>query len=331
MVSALAAGLMGELSQLPGGGVGVAKLSFAIPYYRNLRYLKQAVESARVQSVPDVEIIVVDDGGPEGEATRLWLEALADHRITYLRYEKNVGIGGNWNRCLAVARTPLVTLLHADDVVAPTYAAVMLAAADRWPAAAAFYCQARIIGPSSNAVFSFPDWYKRRIRRPPLAGGAEVLVGEPALSALLRGWFLFCPSLCYRRSQLAGRSFSTAWKMVLDVEFTAAILMNGETVIGLPEHAYFYRRHGGNQTSVLTNTLTRFEEEEAIYDQLAHRAHGLGWSVAAQVASAKSIVKLNLAYCLVRDLCCGEVRRACQKVKLLFRLVTSRPSHLPRA
>ena len=44
----------------------------------------------------------------------------------------NLGMVGNWNRCLRVARAPIVTLLHADDELAPLHALLDFWRAMRW-------------------------------------------------------------------------------------------------------------------------------------------------------------------------------------------------------
>src|SRR5262249_42585276 len=39
-----------------------------------------------------------------------------------------LGLAGNWNRCLALARTPLVTIFHQDDIMRPGHLAAHAAA-----------------------------------------------------------------------------------------------------------------------------------------------------------------------------------------------------------
>src|SRR4051794_20749684 len=87
-------------------------LTFAIPYYARLDYLRQAIASVFRQSSPCWELIVCDDSG--GEAEDL-VASYGDARLKYYKNPCRLGMVANWNRCLDLARTDLVTLLHADD------------------------------------------------------------------------------------------------------------------------------------------------------------------------------------------------------------------------
>src|SRR5262245_61189654 len=129
---------------LPGAPPPEAAITFAIPFYTGGEYLRCAVESVLRQTRPDWELLVCDDAGPE-PGTEALLRSFADARVRYVRNEANLGMIGNWNQCLDLARTDLVTLLHADDALLPGYADLMVKAAAGHPRAAAFFCAARII------------------------------------------------------------------------------------------------------------------------------------------------------------------------------------------
>jgi hypothetical protein len=226
---------------------------------------------------------------------------------------------GNWNRCLDLAETDLVTLLHADDELLDNYCGLMAAAGERFPDAAAFFCGARIIDGAGRARFSFPDFVKGFYMPPgrqPL-----VLAGERGLAAVLRGNFIMCPTLCYRRGVLAGRRFATGWRFAQDLELTARLLGEGERLVGLRELAYAYRRHEHNATVAYTANLCRFEEEARLYDAIRAASLRRRWPGAAAVAGRKSIIKLNLGYCAFLDLLRLRPRQAWRKGALLGQLL----------
>ena len=133
-------------------------LTIAIPYYRGREYLKLAIESVRGQESTGWHLLVCDDGAEDSGAGRAIEELVAsyrDDRLRYHRSESGPGMVRNWNRCLDLAETDLVSLLHADDQLLPDYAGLMLELAAAYPEAAAFYCRAHIIdaaGPTSHTV-----------------------------------------------------------------------------------------------------------------------------------------------------------------------------------
>ena len=118
-----------------------AAITFAIPYYSNLGYLREAIDSVLAQTISNWEMIVVDDAGPEPAADLV--AALNDPRINYVRNDVNLGLAGNWNECLRHVTTPYVTLLHSDDRLFPRYTEAVLAAADNHPDAAAVFTSNR--------------------------------------------------------------------------------------------------------------------------------------------------------------------------------------------
>lgn len=272
-------------------------ITFAIPYYSGIDYLQRAIASVQAQARDDWECIVVDDAGPESAAAAVL--ALGDPRVRYERNPENLGLGGNWNRCLSLATAPLVTLLHADDELLPGYADAVVRAHAAHPDALAVYTRATVIGPDGAPVFSFPDRVKRVIEG--RSSGPTVVSGEAGLERLLRGQFIFCPALCYRRDAIGADPFSTSWRMVLDLAFLAQSLLDGRRLVGLADPLYAYRRHDASQTATLTASTERFDEEIAIYDDLANRAEAIGWYRAAATARSKRIIRLHLAYRIVGD------------------------------
>ncbi|MBJ7281607.1 MAG: glycosyltransferase family 2 protein [Acidimicrobiia bacterium] len=275
------------------------QITFAIPFYSGVPYLRRAIESVRAQSLEDWVCIVVDDAGAETD-TEAAVASYGDSRIRYVRNQSNLGLAGNWNQALRISDTPLVTLLHSDDELLPGYAEAVIATHMAHPNAVAVFTRASIIDTDSKPVFSFPDRIKRVIES--LKGSEPSVSGEEGLNGLLRGQYIFCPTLCYRASLLNPDPFQSRWRMVADLEFLASTLLHGGEFVGVPEELYAYRRHEESQTALLTATTERFDEEIEIYGELSTRAEALGWSRAARTARSRRIIRLHLAYRIIGDL-----------------------------
>ena len=100
--------------------------SIAIPTYNRLESLKEAIYSALNQDTNiEYEIIVVenvDDFKSKSLAEEmLQKEFSKEGRITYYKNKENLGMFGNWNRCLELARGEWVCILHSDDRIMPNY------------------------------------------------------------------------------------------------------------------------------------------------------------------------------------------------------------------
>jgi glycosyltransferase involved in cell wall biosynthesis len=292
---------------------GEPSLTFAIPFYRNVEYLRRAIDSVLTQTDDRWLVFVADDAGPEPEAADL-VRSYAHDRITYTRNAENLGLAGNWNHCVERATTELVTLLHADDELLPGYAKVVIAAHEEFPDTIAVYPRAQVIDAEGRRAFSAPDFAKRVIEQ---RSHRVVLQGEVGLQRLMRGQTLFCPSLCYRRSLMGPAPFSSKWSQVLDLEFFSRALLEGQQFVGLREVAYAYRRHAASQTANLTENLQRFREELTLFDVVARRADALEWSRAARTSRHKAIVRLHLAFRAVEDLFHGRAHAAASKFGLM--------------
>jgi glycosyltransferase involved in cell wall biosynthesis len=288
-------------------------ITFAIPFFSGLPYLREALDSVTAQESPEWRAIVVDDAGPEPEAAAM-VASYGDPRISYVRNEQNLGLAGNWNRGLDLATTDLVTLLHADDRLMPCYAGALIEAHEAHPRAVAAHCRASIVDGSGRPIFSLPDEVKRVVRsRQPL------LRGESGLRSLLRGNFIICPSLCFKRSVLGGRRFDGRWRMVLDLDLLARLLLDGDEIVQVERTCFEYRRHGSQMTAALTASADRFEEEIGLYEELAVAAAEQGWKRATRTASTRRIVSLHLAYRILGDALRGQGSAMRKKLALLLR------------
>lgn len=93
--------------------------TYTIPAYKRAYLLKETLSSVLNQLPVDFEwdIIVVDnEAGAENETEQVVRE-MNDPRILYYRNVKNIGVDGNYNRCIELARGRWIAMLHSDDLV----------------------------------------------------------------------------------------------------------------------------------------------------------------------------------------------------------------------
>jgi hypothetical protein len=91
-------------------------LSVVIPAYNHERHVGSAVESARRQTLPAGELVVVDDGSTDGTH-----DVLAAARFPGMRLirQDNRGAHATINRAVALAAGDWVAILNSDDVFLP--------------------------------------------------------------------------------------------------------------------------------------------------------------------------------------------------------------------
>lgn len=98
-------------------------ISVVIPCYKQSQFLRDALESVRAQTMPDWEIIVVDDGNEFEEAGKIAsiVDSYDDQDIRTLRLIENGKLASARNAGIEVARGTWIVPLDADDKLAPTY------------------------------------------------------------------------------------------------------------------------------------------------------------------------------------------------------------------
>jgi len=94
----------------------VTKVSVVIPAYNRLGMVEHAVESALVQTLNDVEVVVVDDGSTDGTSSVL-KDKLGDC-IGYF-YQKNQGRSVARNRGARISTGEYLVFLDSDDLLMP--------------------------------------------------------------------------------------------------------------------------------------------------------------------------------------------------------------------
>lgn len=100
-------------------------VSVIIPVYRTEEYLVECVESVRKQTYSRLEIILVDDGSPDGAPAMCDEYASVDPRICVI-HKENGGLSDARNVGKAAATGEYLTFLDSDDILAPETVEYML-------------------------------------------------------------------------------------------------------------------------------------------------------------------------------------------------------------
>lgn len=91
------------------------KITFILPVYKVEAYLRECVESLTCQTYKDIEIILVDDGSPDGCPALCDLLATEDYRIKVL-HKPNGGLSDARNAGLKAANGDFIIFVDSDDL-----------------------------------------------------------------------------------------------------------------------------------------------------------------------------------------------------------------------
>lgn len=87
-----------------------------IPVYEVEKYLEKCVKSIQNQTYTNLEIILVDDGSPDGSGRMCDALGRTDPRIRVI-HQKNMGLSGARNSALEIMQGDAVTFVDSDDTV----------------------------------------------------------------------------------------------------------------------------------------------------------------------------------------------------------------------
>lgn len=244
--------------------VTTPRVSICVPAYNAGRWIEQAVSSALAQTFEDFEVIVSDNASVDDTLERV--RAFTDPRLTVVGSERNIGPTLNANRCLELARAPLVKFLHADDELYPQCLERMVPVLDEDPRVGIVFSPRDIVldepddpeairwraryhtlheplgdlGRVTNGRVVFRRWLE--------LGVHDNLIGEPSAVLVRRECF----------DRLGG--FDPRIRVVVDIEMWLRILLYYDVGF-VPEPLCAYRHHSGSITGVARRKATAWLDD----------------------------------------------------------------------
>ncbi len=98
------------------GPYDVPLVSIYVPLYNRERHIVECIQSALVQTVEDLEVVVCDDGSTDRSVEQVRRHFGHDPRVRLIQ-QKNGGIGAASNTAVRAARGAYIGQLDADDVL----------------------------------------------------------------------------------------------------------------------------------------------------------------------------------------------------------------------
>ncbi|MFB6620505.1 glycosyltransferase family 2 protein [Streptomyces sp. NPDC085524] len=269
----------------------MVSFDFMLPYYGDVRQMQDAVRSVLAQTDPDFRLVVIDDG-TEPDVPG-WFAQLGDERVHYTRNERNLGITRNFQKCVDLSEADHVVVMGCDDLLLPHYLETVRGLVGAHPGIGMVQPGVEVIDGAGVVAQGAVDTAKKRLYAPRVEG-RRVMGGEELAASVLRGNWLYFPSIAWRGEALRRVNFRDEYSVIQDLALVVDLLEDGEQmVIDNSATVFRYRRHEVSESSLQAFSGTRFTEAERYFSAVARRMDARGWSRAARAARFHSASRLH--------------------------------------
>ena len=267
-------------------------LDIALPFYGDVAFMKQTVQSILNQSDPNWRLVVVDDGYPD-DTLPGWFASLQDQRIEYQRNVKNLGANGNFQKCLGLLSAEYCLVMGADDLLEPNFVERINDLIRANPGISMIHPGVKVIDENNEFISTRSDQVKKSIRES--QGISKVLSGEPLARSLMKGNWMYFPSIVWKTKTIQEIGFRPGFHVCQDLGLAMDLIMQGGEMILIEDEIFRYRRHQESDSSVKAINGERFKDERHFFAVMAKDLKSVGWNSASRAAKVHSTSRLHAA------------------------------------
>jgi len=275
-----------------------ASLSIMVPYWGPASFMIEVVESVLKQDSDRWRLTIIDDAYPD-PAFSEWISKIDDSRITYIRNDKNVGIVGNYHKCIELASEKYMMFMGCDDVLMPNYVGRILADFEQFPEASMIQPNTSMIDENGKPTFTLADFVKKYIVMPKARGGRRLVSGQKLATSLLNGDWMYWPSLAFKTEAVRQMRFDADLKYTHDLMFVLDQVFSGHKMLLDAEKSFIYRRHRSSASAASLFDGRRFADERLCFSSAKRKSDQLGWKRASFAASVSITSRLHAVHIIL--------------------------------
>jgi succinoglycan biosynthesis protein ExoO len=215
------------------------ELSLLMVVRNGAAHIDQALMSARRQTFPDIEILVVDDGSTDATCSIVRRHAAEDARVR-LESGPRQGLAAIRNRSLELARAPWAAILDSDDILHPNHARRLIDLIRRTEAPIVAMNMIAFGAETAELFASGDAWSRER------AIDLETFVAAGRLDQSDISLGYLKPAFRIAALNTHDLRYDTRLRIGEDYDLVERALAKGLTYAFSPEPTYFYRRHEGS-------------------------------------------------------------------------------------
>jgi glycosyltransferase involved in cell wall biosynthesis len=258
-------------------------VSVLVPTYNYGRFLDEAIQSVLAQTYQNFELIIVDNNSTDNTAAVVQ-KYLADPRISYHRNGRNLGLVGNWNKCVEYAKGEFIKFLMADDKFKPGLLSEFVDVMFRYPNVSLVTSNSEMFGARSKprisnfiGLQSGREMIVRCLRQ-----GSGNLIGEPT-------------TVMFRKKDLDRvGAFKSDFTCLVDLNMWLRLLDCGDAYF-IAKNLSYFRVHN-DQYSAKTNVNNWIDEYHFYKDVKEHNTYNVEWGILKNLG-LDNVIKDRATHC----------------------------------
>lgn len=233
-------------------------ISIIVPVYKVEKYIHKCIDSILSQSYENIELILVEDGSPDGCGGICDEYASADGRVRVI-HQKNAGLAASRNIGVREASGEYILFVDGDDYIEPCLCEIAEAAARERDADVVCFGYSKV-----------SDGTEKTLSR---HGFSETVTDQRGGVRMLMSGEMpdYAWNKLYRRRVHECVEWTTGvlWE---DIPTTYRLFMNARRIYVIPNALYCYRQRGGSITAQVTDRAledifsVRYERYEHVRD-----------------------------------------------------------------
>ena len=257
----------------------VPLISVIVPVYKAEAFLARCVESILLQTERAFELLLIDDGSPDGSPELCDNYAALDPRVRVV-HKPNGGVSSARNAGLDQARGEFIVFIDSDDYVSRDYLAQMVQSIKEAenPGKTLIVTDYQPFSPQGDEKRSFPQPFSVDLTKTPISA--------QAFRNLIFGFRLF-PPYCklYRRDIIESEHirFDTSFRTAEDFDFNMRYVAHVDYIRYIPAPTYHYRvdykkyrpsNHGVlgdseiKSAHIMANGIVKLAKRTGVYEEV---------------------------------------------------------------
>jgi len=142
-------------------------VSICIPTFNRAGMVGKAIDSALAQTYSNIEILVVDNASQDN--IECVIAGYSDKRLKFYKNDRNLGLFGNFNRCIELSRGNYIHILHSDDYIDSHFTQTCIDVMQSHPSVAMTFTSVQVLFKGEekkmcvsdrDVIFPAPDGFK---------------------------------------------------------------------------------------------------------------------------------------------------------------------------